>query len=499
MGFVDSLKESFNPADGSSVDWSQIDWNKIDEERFFPKVGQKQTIPDAERLELACKESEDGVHGVVIEVYSVVDGPLKNKVIDVLPVFRWPDGVEIDTQEFKDWLDTKDEPTGLKSTIDSCFNLYGEISGVLYRYEEFYAKEHNGSSTGLEMDERGSKYIAEYNRWMYKSVEACKKACYHFLEYKFGQDILQEDTQEEEKKPITREDMDVVVNNFFSKEKDSDNKSVDKKSNDIKSDDVESNDVKLDDSISIMQKSFEDKVEAEKIFDSYVGISNETTKETQIENSINVNSNAIDTHVVNPTHSVLADGFVESFDEVDIKQNEKHVVQAVPKSAKLEQEFSGLSNQSEVYQSAAKTNLFDTKVLTNQNEELLSASDITKLQKGKNKDKTKSEPFRIWVRPEGFEKGYSGILIPIENNMYAYIPDENYKILLNSEKFKNWSIVFGKDKDFSFKVLDQNKVPTDFNIAIASLRKQLDKQQLKHRLVTHEIFQKNLYKEVGER
>ena len=477
MGLVDSIKDALNPADGSAMDWNKIDWNKIDQERFFPKVGQKQTIPDAERLELACKESEDGVHGVVIEVYSVVDGPLKNKVIDVLPVFRWPDGVEIDTQEFKDWLNTKDEPTGLKSTINSCFNLYGEISGVLYRYEEFYAKEHNGSSTGLEMDERGSKYIAEYNRWMYKTVETCKKACQEFLEYKFGKDILQEDTQDVEKKPITREDVNAMIEDYFSKEK-------------------EEKDI---DSMSIMKESFEDKELAEKAFDSFAGVSEENVKETPIKNSFGSNSDKVHLHETNTMNSILGDGFVESFDEVDGKQNIKPAIQAVPKSIKLDQEFSGLSNQNEVFQSSAKPNLFDTKVSTNQNEELLFASDKTKLQKGKNNDKTKSEPFRIWVRPEGFEKGYSGILISIENNMYAYIPDENYKILLNSEKFKNWSIVFGKDKDFPFKVLDQNKVPTDFNITIASLRKQLDKQQLKHRLATHEIFQKNLDKEVGER
>ena len=191
--------------------------------------------------------------------------------------------------------------------------------------------------------------------------------------------------------------------------------------------------------------------------------------------------------------NTLGSGFVESFDENETKPIERHTVQVLPKSAKLEQEFSTVSKKNEPFPSS--------KLSINQNEELVSDTDKTTFKRDKNKsdDKTKSDSFRIWVRPELFQRGYSGILVSLEKNMFAHIPEDNFKVLINSEKFKNWAIVYAKNKDFSFRVCNSEKEPTDFSISISSLRKQLDKQQLKSRLATHKNFQQDCETEVGER
>lgn len=498
MGLVDSIKDTLSPADNSAMDWNKIDWNKIDQERFLPKIGQKKTIPDAERLELACKESEDGVRGVVVEVYSIVDGPLKNKVIDVLPVYRWPDDVEINPEEFKSWLDSDKSLVGNKATIDSCFKLYGEISGVLYRYEEFYAMKHNGSSTGLEMDERGSKYIAEYNRWMYKSVNACKKACRDFLEYKYGNEILQEELEDTPQKAITREEVSAMIEDFFTKEGEKQQL------------------VEEENKTVLLNETFNDKELAEKVFDSFANtpakqpnsfeiVSQPFSKENGLASDVTTvnnasgeikkdNVDAMNFSAVNSSFlNTLGSGFVESIDENETKSVDRPTVQVLPKSEKLEQEFSTVPKKFEPFPSS--------KLSVNQNEELISDNDKNSLKhdKAKADSKSKSESFRIWVRPELFQKGYSGILVLLEKNMYAHIPEDNFKVLINSEKFKNWAIVYAKNKDFSFRVCNSEKEPTDFSISISSLRKQLDKQQLKSRLATHKNFQQDCSTEVGER
>lgn len=83
----------------------------------------------------------------------------------------------------------------------------------------------------------------------------------------------------------------------------------------------------------------------------------------------------------------------------------------------------------------------------------------------------KPEDARVWIRPDKFQKGYSGVLVSLKDGYFAHIPEDSYNVVEASGKYEGWLVVKGSDESM-FRVCDKDRVPTDFKISLEDIRAQ---------------------------
>lgn len=88
-----------------------------------------------------------------------------------------------------------------------------------------------------------------------------------------------------------------------------------------------------------------------------------------------------------------------------------------------------------------------------------------------DEDEQKDREMTVLVHPKKFRRGYTGMLVSVENDYFAYIPEGYYSISESPGKFKGW-LVIRDDKDAFYEVCDKTFSPTRLGISLENLREE---------------------------